>query len=126
MQNNTRAQELSHHQAEIIEIILRGGEYEIGKPTIVAQVMNLGYSRETATELVDSYVSTILREVEKAEEKSKAKKDFMWGFLILLVGGAISLATFLAATGTGGTYVITTGAIAVSGFFLLRGVFRWI
>ena len=116
--------ELAKHQEKIAEIIIRGHQYRIGKPTMVTQIMNLGYSREVAIQLFDSFEPVLLREVKKVEDKPKAKKDFWWGFLILLVGGAISLATFFAASGTGGTYSITTGTFVVGGFFLLRGVLR--
>lgn len=59
MQNNSREQELSRDREEVAEIIIRGYEHEIGKPTIVAQVMDLGYSREVAMQLVDSFESVL-------------------------------------------------------------------
>ena len=87
MESGSHEQRLAWRQEEIADTISRGYEYGVGKPTIVSQVMDLGYSREIAIQIVDSFEVALSQESATAEGKSRAKKDFRWGLLILLASG---------------------------------------
>ena len=132
MVSDSHKQELSSEQiAEIYEVISRGYQYNLGKPTMVAQITNLGYDLETSIQLVDEFEKPFLQAIEEVqadqkEAKERAKDDFRWAALFLIGGGVITLGAYWIASFYGaGTYIVTTGAFGVGGFFLLRGLIRW-
>ncbi len=132
MVSDSHQQELSSEQiAEIYEVISRGYQYDLGKPTMVAQIMNFGYDRETSIQFVDEFEKPFLQatervQAERKEVKERAKGDFRWAALFLIGSGVITLGTYwIASFYDAGTYIVTTGAFGVGGFFLLRGLIRW-
>ena len=132
MTSDGRKQELSSNQiAEIYEVVSRSYQYDLGRPTMVAQIMNLGYDRETAIQLVDEFEKPLLQVIEEVQsERKDAKETAKWqiigGALICIVGGAITLGSYLMAGSSysGGTYIVTTGAFIVGGYLCLRGLIR--
>ena len=125
-------QDLSPEQvAQIWEVISRGYQYDLGKPTIIAQIVNLGYDRETAIQLVDELEQPFLRAMEQAQAEKKgakesAKVQLALGIACLVGGGVITLGTYLLASSYGGgIYIVTTGLFLVGGLLLLRGLIRW-
>ena len=119
---------MENRPEKVAEVIIRGYRYDIGRPTIVRQIMNLGYSREEALELLDAFEQSFQQGVaarEAEDEKSKSETYmYIWGGLgLLLVGGVLTLGTYVAA-GPSGTYIITTGFFIVGGSLLLRGLIR--
>jgi hypothetical protein len=142
--------ELARHGKAIADIVIPGYRQNLSRPKIVAQLLHAGYTRRTAMELIDNYEAhrqgrvhlipppkeyrpklidnyEAHRQVgvEGAEQESHATKDLGCGLLCLLAGGAITAATW-AAAGPGGTYIVTSGAFVVGGFYLLRSLFRWL
>ena len=133
MENNSRKRELAAEEiAEIYEVISRGYQYDLGKPTMIAQIMNLGYDRETSIQLVDEFEKPFLQVIEEVQsERKEAKETARWqiigGVLICIVGAAITLGSYLIAGSSygGGTYIVTTGAFIVGCYLCLRGLIRW-
>ena len=133
MESDSHKQELSSEQvAQIYEVISRGYQYNLGKPTMVAQIMNLGYDRETSIQLVDEFEKPFLQVIEEVQsERKEAKETAKWqiigGALICIGGAAITLGSHLIAGSSygGGTYIVTTGAFIVGGYLCLRGLIRW-
>lgn len=63
-------------------------------------------------------------EAQNAEARKKAStKDLVIGFLLLIVGVAITLGTWAAAK-AGGSYWAMWGAMVVGMFYILRGLYR--
>ena len=80
MESDSHKQELSSEQvAQIYEVISRGYQYNLGKPTMVAQIMNLGYDRETSIQLVDEFEKPFLQVIEEVQsERKEAKETAKW------------------------------------------------
>lgn len=80
MENNSRKRELAAEEiAEIYEVISRGYQYDLGKPTMIAQIMNLGYDRETSIQLVDEFEKPFLQVIEEVQsERKEAKETARW------------------------------------------------
>jgi hypothetical protein len=66
----------------------------------------------------------ITPEQPKMPVVESAKKDLLVGGLWCVGGTAVTVATYSAASGTGGTFLICWGAILVGGIQMLRGVYR--
>lgn len=64
-------------------------------------------------------VESLRREVHR----ESGLKDLGYGFLLLLVGGVVTLVTWALAE-PGGSYWVMWGAMIFGGFYLLRGFYR--
>ena len=82
------------------------------KEDITAELASEGWDEETAREFVD-------------EASSRTLGYFMVGTVLLVVGGGVTLGTYLAA-GPSGTYIVTTGALFLGVGSLLAGFWRLI
>ncbi len=122
----SRHQELSPEEwNQVADVVTRGLEFDVGRPTIVGQLINLGFDGETAVRFVDEFEALFLSDARRWALRQQAKKDLVWGVVILLVGVVITLGTF-AAAGAGAIFIATTGAFLVGGLKLLLGLYRWV
>lgn len=74
------------------------------------------------------FVAAVYRQLDKEANSAisdEYKKRIVSGLLWMIGGGAVSLITYLAASG-GGTYLIFWGAVVWGGIDLLRGIAGWL
>jgi hypothetical protein len=57
--------------------------------------------------------------------KAAAKKTMLYGFLLCFAGAAITVVSYSFAT-SGGTYIVSWGAIILGGIQFLRGLFQYL
>jgi len=106
-------EELAQHVAE---------QLNAGTPRheIINGLLDTGLDKSQAEQFVNNIES--LRDEALSEEQKKAgTKDLGCGLLLLIVGTAITLATWAAAE-AGGTYWVMWGAMAFGAFYILRGL----
>ena len=60
----------------------------------------------------------------RSEQRSQARTDIVVGLLLLIVGIAITSATYSSASTQGGTYIVAYGPIIFGVIRLFRGLFR--
>jgi uncharacterized membrane protein len=60
----------------------------------------------------------------RSEQQSQARTDIVVGLLLLIVGIAITSATYSSASQQGGTYIVAYGPIIFGVIRLFRGLFR--
>ena len=57
--------------------------------------------------------------------REEAVGDFIWGGLVAIIGGTITVVTYLGAS-AGESYVVAWGALLYGGFRLIRGLSKWL
>jgi hypothetical protein len=72
----------------------------------------------------DPFLVHQLIEGQRAENRSRATGDIVFGIILLVVGIAITAATYGSATRQGGTYIVAYGPIVVGAIKLIRGLAR--
>jgi len=66
----------------------------------------------------------MVAEAERAERRSKATGDLVFGVILLIVGIAITAITHDSASREGGTYIVAYGPIIVVVIKIIRGLAR--
>ena len=59
--------------------------------------------------------------VELAEKEKEGRRNILWGIVIAIIAGGITVGTLVAA-GPGGTYFIAYGGVAVGAFQIIKGL----
>ena len=122
---------LTHDEVSLIrEIVACGVREGRGRPSMVAEVINLGFDRTTAVGLVARFddeersrrEARARKARDRREAEERADKDFKWG------GGVAALGVVLAAIGSlmgsNGTLVLGGIIFVVGGLFAIR-LLRW-
>ncbi len=65
-----------------------------------------------------------IAEAQRSEIRSKAVADIVFGIILLVVGIAITAATYDSASRQGGTYIVAYGPMAFGIIKLIRGLIR--
>lgn len=69
------------------------------------------------------YEAKVMEALYREARNQAGGKDLMWGFILLVVGGLITLGTYAAAE-SGGSFWIMWGLMALGAFYILRGLYR--
>ena len=64
----------------------------------------------------------MMYEAERAQKRSRANGDIIFGIILLVVGIGITAATYDSASRQGGTYIVAYGPIVVGVIKLIRGL----
>jgi hypothetical protein len=90
------------------------------KQQVRALLLDMGLDRESA-----SIVISNLSRARSDAGRQAGRKDMLHGALWCIGGSAVTLVTYMAASG-GGTYFIAWGAIILGAIQFFRGLVRWI
>ena len=90
-------------------------------PQMVDELVQDGYPRDYAVELVDYAGSW--RNWRKQNRRRDGQSHFAGGIGLMILGFLITLGTWYWA-GPGGTYIATFGLIAIGGLFALEGIYK--
>ena len=93
-------------------------EAGIPKADIIKRLSDSGLETKEAEEFVN-HIDMLRFEARK----DAATKDLGCGFLLFIVGAAITIGTWAAAEG-GGSYWVMWGAMLFGAFYILRGLYR--
>jgi hypothetical protein len=93
----------------------------INKKIKAAEVRNMlmqqGIDAQAATTVVDALGVEISK-----QKKERAKRDMMFGGGICIVGLIITLVSYSVASSSGGTYVVTWGAVIFGALQFFKGL----
>ena len=64
----------------------------------------------------------MMYEAERAQKRSRANGDIIFGIILLVIGIGITAATYGSASQQGGTYIVAYGPIVVGVIKLIRGI----
>jgi hypothetical protein len=64
----------------------------------------------------------MMYEAERAQKRSRANGDIVFGIILLVIGIAITAFTYDGASRQGGTYIVAYGPIVVGVIKLIRGI----
>jgi len=64
----------------------------------------------------------MMYEAERAQKRSRANGDIIFGIILLVIGIGITAVTYDSASQSGGTYVVAYGPIVVGVIKLIRGL----
>src|SRR5262249_25675490 len=64
----------------------------------------------------------MMADAARAERRSRANGDIIFGIILLVIGIAITAVTYDSASQSGGTYVVAYGPIVVGVIKLIRGI----
>lgn len=103
---------------ELVKSVAEQLDAGIPKKDIINRLSEAGLGSFEAEEFVNRVDS-----LRYEGRKQAGTKDLGCGFLLLLVGVAITLGTW-AATEAGGSYWVMWGAMAFGVFYILRGLYR--
>jgi len=103
---------------ELVKSVAEQLDAGIPKKDIINRLSEAGLGSFEAEEFVNRVDS-----LRYEARKQAGTKDLGCGFLLLLVGAAITLGTWAAAEG-GGSYWVMWGAMVFGAFYILRGLYR--
>lgn len=92
---------------------------EKSKTYTKAELVRQGIAEENAQIVVDN-----LEKQMKDAKSEQANKDMLYGALWCIGGILVTAITYSAASSSGGTYVVTWGAIIFGAIQFFRGVFH--
>lgn len=64
----------------------------------------------------------MMMEADRAQRRSRAQGDIIFGIILLVIGIAITAFTYDSASRQGGTYIVAYGPIVVGVIKLIRGL----
>lgn len=103
---------------ELVKSVAEQLDAGIPKEDIIKGLSDTGLGSFEAEQFVNN-----IDALRHEERKKAGTKDLGCGFLLLIVGAAITLGTW-AATEAGGGYWVMWGAMAFGAFYILRGLYR--
>lgn len=111
-------EEQEKYVKSLAEFVVRRLEQGASREEVVADLVNDGLDPAQATQFFD-FISS-----RHEARREAGTRDLRCGFLLLIVGGLITVLTWLAVKEGGGRYFVMWGALGVGAFYILRGLYR--